>query len=212
MHTRERKYIGLIFLGILGVFFSYALGEETRNVQVLIDTLLKGEDTAARIEAAKQLAHIQEPVSLETLLAALEEPNRHVRWAAIESLGELGDPKAVPALLQYFERPEAYRWGKRLVINALRAIKAPEAVSSLTTLMEDGDPYVRRLTLMALGKLEVKQAIPRIIEALKDEADIVRREAQRVLVQLTEGQIPGRIPRDYDSWKKWYSTRTAMTR
>ncbi|MBI3637023.1 MAG: HEAT repeat domain-containing protein [Candidatus Rokubacteria bacterium] len=130
-------------------------------------------DTAARMAALVELGQAGDRAALPTLLAALKDPNRDVRWVAIEALGELGDRRAVPALVQYLaaHRKEAYRWGKRLVANALGAIGGSEAVEALTPMLDDPDPFVRRDAALALLRQRDPALLARVEPLLRENPD-----------------------------------------
>ena len=130
-------------------------------------------DTAARMAAVLELGRSGDRAVLPALLAALRDPNRDVRWVAIEALGELGDRRAVGALVQYLtaRRKEAYRWGRRLVANALGAIGGPEAVDALTPMLEDPDPFVRRDAALSLLRQRDPALLARVEPVLRENPD-----------------------------------------
>ena len=127
-------------------------------------------DTAARMAAVLELGRAGDRAALPALLAALKDPNRDVRWVAIEALGDLGDRRAVQALVQYLtaRRKEAYRWGRRLVANALGAIGGPEAIDALTSMLEDPDPFVRRDAALSLLRQRDPALLARVEPLLRE--------------------------------------------
>ncbi len=151
------------------------------------ETLARGKDTAARMEAAKLLGASKDHGALEPLLAALRDPTRDVRWAAIEALGDLGDRRAVEPLVQYLRRAETYRWGKRLVANALGAIGDPKAAEPLLSLLADSDPFVRRAAAIALLRIGDPRALPRVADLLRDSADETLGTVRREYARAQEG-------------------------
>lgn len=154
------------------------------DVHAAVQTLVTVRETPTRMAAVAELGRSKEPTVLEPLLAALRDANRDVRWVAIEALGELGDRRAVPPLVQYLRRKEAYRWGKRLVANALGAIGGREATEALTPLLADPDPFVRRCAALALLRQNDPALLPRVAEVLRENPDdhltTVKREFTRV--------------------------------
>jgi HEAT repeat protein/PBS lyase HEAT-like repeat-containing protein len=148
-----------------------------------LETLARGTDTGARLAAAARLGASRDPRALEALITALGDANRDVRWAAIETLGEIGDRRAVPPLLEYLKKPEAYRWGKRLAASALGAIGDPAAVDALGELLRDDDAFVRRLAALALVRIGDPGGTARVAALLEGPADdtlpTVRRELAR---------------------------------
>ncbi|MFQ5872249.1 MAG: HEAT repeat domain-containing protein [Dehalococcoidia bacterium] len=196
----------LVWIIILAVsLLVSAFGEAEPALPPLIKTLMQGKDTAARMDAAKKLGQSGDSQAASPLIKALKDENKAVRWAAIEALGELRARAAVPALLAYLEKKEAYRWGKILTANALAAIKDPKTVKPLLALLEKHEnPIIQRVIILALGKLGDARAIPAALELLKDERRWMRKAAQASLVDLAKGRLQGKPPRGYKSWAKWY--------
>lgn len=175
--------LGALALAVLAWPVASAAQTVAADLAPAIETMTKGTDTAARMEAAKALGASRDARALEALVKALEDPSRDVRWAAVEALGELGDRRAVPPILDYLKRVEAYRWGKRLAAAALGAIGDPRAVEPLVALLEDDDPFVRRAAALALLRLEDPRGLAKVTDLLKDQSDAtlgtVRREMAR---------------------------------
>src|SRR5574341_528255 len=109
------------------------------DIQRLIDQL-HDPDVEARIRAAAALGQFgasnEDTTGLEThgmaaLIEALKDPERDVRWEAAYALGALGEPRAVSALIDAYER-YADDSGLRLVIvKGLGKIADPEALPHL---------------------------------------------------------------------------------
>jgi HEAT repeat protein len=177
------------------------------DVPFLAQVLAGGKDTAARMEAARRLGDSKDPKALEPLVKAVQDENKSVRWAALEALGDLGDRRALPTILQYLKKKEPYNWGRRVAANALGNLKGPGAVEALIELLKEDDPYVRRNAAMALGKLKDERAIPPLIELLKDGNEWLRKSVQGILVKMAGASVAGSTPRDYQSWMKWYQER-----
>jgi HEAT repeat protein len=198
---------GLVWgLLLVASFVAPTFGATKVNLPSLVETLTKGTNTAARMEVAKKLGQSGNTQAVAPLIKALDDANRPVRWAAIEALGELRKKDAVPGLLKYLERQEAYRWGNILTVNALAAINDRRAVQSLVALLENNaDPILQRVVILALGKLGDAKVIPTVMPFLKDERRWLRRAAQVALVQLTRDRLRGRVPRGYEAWAKWYN-------
>ncbi len=90
---------------------------------------------------------------LETLIYTLKfENNNVVREAVIESLGKVGDPRAVPSLLPaLLDGSFAIKFS---AIKALGEIGDPAATPFLKRLSDnDSDPYIRNEALAVLKKL-----------------------------------------------------------
>lgn len=158
------------------------------DISGAVELLARGKDTQVRMAAAKQLGGSRNRRALEPLVAALADANRDVRWAAVEALGELGDRRAVPALIEYVKKPEAYRWGKRLVAGALAAIGDPSAVQPLLGLLDDEDPFVRRIAAMALVRIGDPAGVPRVAELAKETGDPTLASVRRELARFEESR------------------------
>lgn len=143
-------------------------------------------DTTARMNALLELGRAGDRAAVPALIAALRDPNRDVRWVAIEALGDLGDRRAVPALVQYLtvRRKEAYRWGRRLAANALGAMGGVEAAEALTTMLADPDPFVRRIAALSLIRQRDPALLARVEPVLRENPDdhlpTVKREFARL--------------------------------
>ncbi|MFQ5897590.1 MAG: HEAT repeat domain-containing protein [Candidatus Methylomirabilia bacterium] len=189
------------------------------DLDAAIERLASGTDTLARMKAAERLGASKHPRALDPLLAALHDPNRDVRWAAIQALGDLGDRRAVRPLVHYLEREEAYRWGRRLVANALGAIGDPEAVDPLLRLLTDEDPFARRLAAIALLWIGEPRAMPRVAELLRDTSDPTLATVKRELARAEAGEGPrlaGRMIRRQDRPapprpREWAGLRVGVT-
>lgn len=156
----------------------------TPDIAALTQALATARETGARMAAVAELGRVKDPKALDALLAALRDPNRDVRWTAVEALGEVGDRRAIQPLVQYLRRKEAYRWGKRLVANALGAIGGREGIDTLSALLADPDPFVRRCAALSLLRFEDPALLPRVAEVLRESPDdhlaTVKREFAKV--------------------------------
>src|SRR5258707_2316109 len=92
----------------------------------------RGEETA--------MQHSDEKVEIARLIAIVggERVAWQVREAAVERLGELGDPAVLP-LVQALERDHA-----SLLMRALGRLGDPKAVAPLLAALSQGNPDVRQ--------------------------------------------------------------------
>lgn len=164
----------------------------------------EGKETAERMQALQDLAASRDPRALAPILAGLKDQRMAVRWSAVEALGRLGNREAVPPLLALLHKEEAYRWNRRLVVNALGELRDPRAVPALLDLLKDEDEFLRKVTLFALKKIGDPKAFLPLVAMLRDPEMWVRRTAQRLLVEWTEGLHAGPVPRDPDGWTRWF--------
>lgn len=205
-HTFFRLLMALLI--VMGMSPSPVFSAEGTSLQEMAKTLVDQKaDTLLRMEAARKLAEAKDGKYLEVLTTALKDNNKSIRWVAAEALWEMGDNRAVPALIEYLEKEDAYEWGKVVTMNALASFKDPRAVEPLIKMLEAKNPFLRRSAALALAKIGDPKAVPGLIGMLKDEEGWLQRLAQDLLVEFTKGNISGETPAGYEEWIKWYQGR-----
>ncbi len=178
---------------------------------------LEDVDDATREEAAKSLAEIGDPKTLEPLLTALEDDywsvRSHVAWA----LAKIGGDKSVEGLITLFNdnmmevQAEAVqamasmgtpvvpqliaslkdkRWRVReQAAKSLGEIRDPQAVQGLILACRDRDGAVKSAAAEALGKIGDPRAVPPLIKLFKDTSKIVRETAGTALMYIGQPSI-----------------------
>lgn len=127
----------------------FLLGEDGRASDVLIDRLGDSE-LEVRVLAAEYLglAHARQGTEKLIALTAAITPPR-LRHAAVEALGEIGDPRALPALLAILrDGPTALR---PAAATALSYLGDPGAIEPLLKLATDSGDDSRRFAVRALA-------------------------------------------------------------
>jgi HEAT repeat protein len=119
--------------------------------------------------ARKQLdkcAEIGAP-AVEPLIATLEDEAWHVRQAAAEALGKIGDVQAVESLITAL-KDENYRVRAQAALS-LGQIGDTRAVRPLAALLRDDEDWLLERTAEALGYIgpEAEKAVPDLIQALE---------------------------------------------
>jgi HEAT repeat protein len=136
-------------------------------VPALIQAL--SEPEAAR-QAAEALGEIGDPVAVEPLIALLRGPEEDsdIRVVAMQSLGKLKDPRAVPVLLEIIGREgnEAL-WSA--AAEALGTMGDLSAVPGLVKLLSSDKSGVRSIAVRTLGTLKANAAAPALVDTLKVE-------------------------------------------
>lgn len=128
------------------------------EARAFVRKALDDEDDAVRQAALHSVSLWRDKVSSAKTITLLRHKSAHVRRAAAEANGRIGDPTAVPALLDALREP-ADRMLEHSLIYALIEIADPEATAKG---LADDNPRVRRAALIALdqmrgGKLEATQ-------------------------------------------------------
>jgi HEAT repeat protein len=124
--------------------------KEAEDIDGLIG-LLSHPDPVVQEQAARALATFGSRAT-RYLLGELDNTDPKARLGVAEALGDIGDPLAVPPLVQALsgEKSSEVRWAIAL---ALGNTGDPAAIPPLVQALRDPDKYVRFGAAMALGKL-----------------------------------------------------------
>jgi len=140
----------------------------------LVERLEEDSDYYVRIAAVKALGEIDlqaaEAFLMELvmeLIGDLKDRNPFTRAFATETLGEIGSPIAVPALIERLGDDDDYVCAS--AARALGEIGSPMAVPALIERLGDSEPDVRIAAIEALGKIGVPidEVASAIIDAVK---------------------------------------------
>jgi HEAT repeat protein len=99
----------------------------------------------------------------------LNDKHSMVREAAAEALGNLGDSRAVAALILGLDAPDSFV--RIAIIDALGKIKHHSGGEPLVSLLHDPDPTTRYFAADALGKIRYVPAVPDLIMLLSDTSE-----------------------------------------
>ncbi|MHB8417694.1 MAG: M1 family aminopeptidase [Myxococcales bacterium] len=159
-------------------------------VPALREAMLRDPFWWVQAQAAGALGEIRGPQALEALGEGLAVPHPKARRAVVRALGQFRDPRAAELLRapaagdpSYFVEGEA--------LKALARTRAPgsraAAVAGLER--ESWQSTVRALALEGLGEARDAEALPAVLQRLRDgEPTPARVAATRALGKLGEGQ------------------------
>jgi HEAT repeat protein len=152
----------LDFLAELGI-------TEGQAVDYLLEAL-QTKSSAVRIIAIKALDYIQAMRTFEPLLELFldETEEKSLRFEAAETLGKLGDKRAVEPFLQIAQDQD--NKARVAAISALGHLGDKRAVELLIATLKENDVAIRATTIEALGQLGDKRAVEPVIQILKEEA------------------------------------------
>ena len=179
------------------------------SVDPLIECL-KDKDFVVRCHAARALGGmttdyqigrtwVRDAKVVDGLIAALKDPDRAVREDATIALGQIGDPRAIDALI------EAMKDGvvKRHAIASLGMIGDPRALPPVLDALkgkgirQDGTPtpgcivsedaFIKEAAATALGQFRDPRVIPDLIMLLKD--GVLREKAGAALATIGDTAI-----------------------
>ncbi|HEU4995684.1 MAG TPA: M56 family metallopeptidase [Gemmatimonadaceae bacterium] len=140
------------------------------SLKVEVATLQSGQATGA----------------VAALIETLSDANGAVRLAAVKSLGQLGDPRAIAALAKALREDSDARV-REAAAYALGEIDDSRAVAPLLeALKNERVGAVKEKIVRALGEIDDPSAVPGIIGVLKDASIPVRRAAVWALGELEE--------------------------
>ena len=151
-----------------------AAAAKTRLKDVLRQ--FEGGKLEDRLRLAPALGHAKEKKAVDALINAfdIKRGNPRETAAIVEALGRAGDPRAVESLvgamdylrsmMLQMELPghlQVLRWK---ILEALSRLGGEQTVGILSEALNDRDPRVVEEAVRGLGRLQVKAAVPALLE------------------------------------------------
>src|SRR3989441_3967473 len=106
-------------------------------------------------------------VAVERLIAELEDPHSPSRRDVVESLGQIGDARAIRPLLAAVSDPDPNI--RVAAVDALSEVRDPDVVSGLIHALKDSSKYVRAVAAAGLGKAGDPTAVEPLGTVLTDD-------------------------------------------
>jgi len=123
-------------------------------------------------------------MAVDPLIHALCDDSDHIRREAAETLGQIGDPRAIkPLITALHDASVRVEAGEALVSIG------DSAVEPLIRELLEGDMPARRTAAEALGRIGSGQAVMPLIAAITADDDGLRRKAADALVAIGEPSI-----------------------
>ncbi len=118
-----------------------------------------------------------------------------IKLAAIQSLGTLGDIRALPPLIKVLQSGdmELRQPAARALEELSAKVNEPELIGVMIEHLKDPDAEIRRSSAAVLGRLQVVKAIPDLIVALEDPIPGVRFRSGLALSQIGEPALDALI-------------------
>jgi HEAT repeat protein/beta-lactamase regulating signal transducer with metallopeptidase domain len=162
--------------------------ESSSDSDVYSDT---GSDSESDSEKGAGLTSREAARAVAALIPTLRDADADVRQTAAQALGELGDPRAVEALMRAL-RTDPVAGVRQMAAWALGEIEDTRAVPALGEAVRgDASPDVREMAAWALGEIESPNAIDPLRAALRDSSPGVRAKAVWALGEIED---PGAVP------------------
>ena len=114
---------------------------------------------------------------VDTLIGLLKSRYQLDREKAADFLGEIGDPKAVPPLIEALGDP-VISW---IAAESLGKLRDARAVQPLIASLASGEKWLRRNAAIALGQIGDPSAVEPLIKLLSDRKHDVRQAAATAL-------------------------------
>lgn len=140
--------------------------------------------------------------TVSVLLESLRDESPDVRRTAAESLGKIGDPRAVDSILPLMHDPAAMvREASILAMGRLKPPATEGVVVLLTQALEDPVESVRQAAVVAIGEIEPGSRLLQPVIGLLRSPDVtVRRAAVQALLQVDSSQsVPALVAAGRDS-------------
>jgi HEAT repeat protein len=169
----QRRYIAAWSLGEIG---------DPRGIPFLLAALGDDEGEVQRY-AVRALIKINRE-AVVPLLVLLETASARATSAAVRALGDIGDSRALSALLQRVDGP-----ARQEVLHALGKLKDPRAEAALIDGLLDADWQSRMNAAMSLGALGGPAAAVALEQAVEDEVLVVREWAARSLEMISGSHV-----------------------
>ena len=188
---------------------AWALGgfKNPRAAEPLL-ALAQKSDERTLPATAWALGQIKEKRAVEPLMKALRAHKRfHGRWYVVRALGDIGDPRAVPVLVEILKTGGEHDRAQAAYCLAL--LNAHQAADALFKASSDSSRKVRTSAIRSLVRLKDPRIIPCLIAFLEKPGDLGRPEAARSLGLLT-GQDFGEDTAKWAAW--WEANRAARGR
>ena len=152
----------------------------------ILEPLIEGlqhSDKDMRILSANTLGRIRTKEAVPMLIHALKDENVNVVYNVVECLGDIGDRRAVPPLMQLLQE-YADEWVHVATLEALGKIGDQRVVDLLLSLVNK--EFVVDPLINALGILGDSRAIPVLLTYVKGDDRDIRELAVKALVTIWE--------------------------
>ena len=147
-----------------------------RPISALCRALRNSRGDLRSILLCDILATIRHRAAVPDLIATLNDQNVEVRAAAANALGNIGDPRAVLALIRLLQNRAEPVFIRDTAAYGLGMTRSPDAVPTLLDALDDAAPSVRRCTAEALGRCGDERVLPTLQDILQhdNEGDSVK--------------------------------------
>lgn len=140
--------------------------------------------------------------TVSLLLELLRDETPEMRRTAAESLGKIGDPRAVDSILPLKHDPAAMvREASVVAVGRLKPPATDGVVALLALALEDPDESVRQAAVVAIGEVEPDpRLLQPVVGLLRSSDPAIRRAVVRALLQIDSSRsVPALIAAGRDA-------------
>ena len=157
---------------------------------------VRSDNWLVRYEVAQLLGRLRNSAGVPVLMESLGDRSAAVAQAAAWSLGQIGDPRAVSALLSYTRDPskgvrqQVLRSIGSCYSDGIDAAVSDSAYAAVSRGLRDSTPKVRIAALEGIRQFGYRGAADQIIRMSRDESPEVRHVAVQALGHIGAGVGP----------------------
>lgn len=137
-------------------------------VDCLKNAIKQSQDVDEIIQILVVLGDVKTHLSTDTLIEYTTHPDDNVKTTAVESLGKVQDPKAVPVLTELYKTSDVLKYS---IVEALGNIAVADAMPILYGALKSDDIIEYFTAIGALGATEFVDAVNPLFEKLISEED-----------------------------------------
>ena len=129
-------------------------------------------------------------LAVSLLMELLHDERPEMRRTAAESLGKIGDPRAIDTILPLIQDPApVVREASVLAMGRLKLTATDQVIALLTQALKDPVESVRQAAVVAIGEIEpAPRLLEPVIGLLRSSDTAIRRSAVRALLQIDSSQ------------------------
>ena len=156
---------------------------------------LRSDDPEKRLEAIKDLGEVNDKKAVEYLVAAANDPDMRIRIKAIDVLGRVRSPDAIPLLVQQLFMRDTDLGTKQRILACLGKIGDASATAPIVDfLARAGDPATRGNAIFALGDIGDRAALPPLEAIAGGDDPVLRGLAQEAVRKIRDRPAPAVVP------------------
>ncbi len=144
-----------------------------------LEAYLENSKAPVRVAALEALIKINDNQAVNSIVVRLQDPDTVVVQTALKALGILGVPEIADRLIPFLAASEI-----ETQLTAHEALEKLKPKEVLIEAMEHKDITIRQHSILLVGEINATEAIPPIIEFLRDSKNVIRAAAAKALGML----------------------------